>query len=641
MAIDKNLLEEINRFRLYSKYDPKKVLDEQFLNEEVQFDFKDRYFLMYYKKNGKPKLIELGTLDVKTGKFLPTKQGNKLLGTTGEVLPFSQVQGNQKFIELRKVQIDEYGNSSRIVVDKELDDFVEDIIEVNKNYKEELKNREETNKGSNWNGNTSGSIILDIGNQQKYANAYNIPHPNTEFPEAKRLNLLEGRVSPPMTSPLGPDPEIKTLVNVTFDDVDINKTVKTYCDNMIKPNMSDPGVVEEMDSIIERLKKYISAPPDAEGKTALSKLTNITILGQADAAAPGWRPGEPCRGPLDHNYGGMPAKPRAERTADINKAMNKFLATNRATEYKKIFLQRVKEKLGIDLVIKELPSIEHFGKGVEFRGPDYRSIQLRFNAPIHTYNNVQKQNPNPDDIIINNINSKGYEVRKASLNTPQGVKQFTVIDKGYDNVYVSENNILVEKDKPNRGSLNMLHKFSYGIKASMQGMDLTLNTSAGEVTLKGQKGDSGDAMTAIMQSPFGQSWYPGCGHTFLAQAAISFSLEEKNFKDAFFTYKPDDVVTIENENYYRVFGFTYLLLPMSCTNKTSTPPSKKEILADLVSVEPRYTDKQMKYLGKQVKKSIQKDLRDLQQIRRKEERQGEEIQNDIQIRNGRDRTGLY
>jgi len=101
------------------------------------------------------------------------------------------------------------------------------------------------------------------------------------------------------------------------------------------------------------------------------------------------------------------------------------------------------------------------------------------------------------------------------------------------------------------------------------------------------------------------------------------------------------VVTIENENYYRVFGFTYLLLPMSCTNKTSTPPSKKEILADLVSVEPRYTDKQMKYLGKQVKKSIQKDLRDLKQIRRKEERQGEEIQNDIQIRNGRDRTGLY
>lgn len=640
MTIDKNLLEEINRFRLYSKYNPKKVLDEQFLNEEVQFDLKDRYFLMYYKKNGKPKLIEIGTLDVKTGKFLPTKQGNKLLGTTGEVLPFSQVQGNQKFIELRKIKIDEYGNSSRIVVDKELDDFVEDIIEANKNYKEELKNREETNKGSNWDGKTSGSIILDIGQQQVYANAYNIPHPNTEFPEAKRLNLLEGRVTPPMGGPLNPSPDPEEIVTVTFDDIDINKTVKTYCDNMIKPNMSDPKVVQEMDNIIKRLGDYISAPPDVDGKTALSKLTNITILGQADAAAPGWRPGEPCTGPLDHNYGGMPAKPRAERTADINKAMNKFLATNRATEYKKIFLQRVKEKLGIDLVIKELPSIEHFGKGAEFRGPDYRSIQLRFNAPIHKYNNVQRQDPSPIKILIDKIQSKGYEIRVAYLNTPEGVKQFTVIEKGKD-LFVSENNIFIKRDEPKRGGIKMLHKYSYGIKASMQGMDLTLNTSAGEITLKGQKGDSGDAMTAGMQSAFIQTWYPDCGHAFLEQAAISFNLEEQAFKDAFYTYKPDDVVTLENENYYRLYGFTYVLLPMSCTDKISTPPSKKQILMDLVTVEPRYTDKQMKYLGKQVKKSIQQDLKDLEQIRRKEERKGEEIQNDIQIRNGRDRTGLY
>jgi hypothetical protein len=640
MSLNKNLLEEINRFRLYSKYNPKKVLDEQFLNEEVQFDFRDRYFLMYYKKNGKPKLIEIGTLDVKSGKFLPTKQGNKLLGTTGESLPFSQVQGNQTFIDYRKVQIDEYGNATRIVVDKELDDFVEDIIEATKSYREEIKNREETNKGSDWRGKTSGSIILNIGHQQAYANAYNIPHPNTEFPEAKRLNLLEGGVTPPMTSPLNPNPDPEEIVTVTFDDVNINKTVKTYCDNMIKPNMSDPDVVDEMDKIIEKLKTYISAPPDADGKTALSKLTNITILGQADAAAPGWRPGPPCTGALDHNYGGMPAIPRAERTADINKAMNKFLATNRATEYKKILLQRVKQQLGIDLVIKELPSIEYFGKGVEFRGEDYRSIQLRFNAPPHKYVNVQRQDPTPVKILIEKIQSKGYEIRVAYLNTPQGVKQFTVIEKGKD-LYVSENNIFIKRDEPKRGGINMLHKYSYGIKASMQGMDLTLNTSSGEITLKGQKGDNGDAMQAGMQSAFIQTWYPDCGHTFLEQAAISFSLEEQDFKDAFYTYKTDDFVTIENENYYRLYGFTYVLLPMGCTDKTSAPPSKKQILMDLVTVEPRYTDKQMKFLGKQVKKSIQQDLKDLEQIRRKEERKGEEIQNDIQIRNGRDRTGLY
>jgi hypothetical protein len=640
MSLNKNLLEEMSRFRLYSNYNPKKVLDEQFLNEEVQFDFKDRYFLMYYKKNGKPKLIEIGTLDVKSGNFLPTKQGNKLLGTAGESLPFSQVQGNQTFIDYRKVQIDEYGNATRIVVDKELDDFVEDIIEATKSYREEIKNREETNKGSDWGGKTSGSIILNIGHQQTYANAYNIPHPNTEFPEAKRLNLLEGRVTPPMTSPLNPNPDPEEIVTVIFDDVDINKTVKTYCDNMIKPNMSDPKVVNEMDDIIKRLGKYISAPPDADGKTALSKLTNITILGQADAATPGWRPGPPCTGALDHNYGGMPAVPRAERSADFNKAMNKFLATNRATEYKKVFLQRVKEKLGIDLVIKELPSIEYFGQGAEFRGEDYRSIKLRFNAPIHKYVNVQRQDPSPVKILIDKIQSKGYEARVAYLNTPQGVKQFTVIEKGKD-LYVSENNIFIKKDEPKRGTMNMLHKYSYGIKASMQGMDLTLNTSAGEVTLKGQKGDNGDAMTAGMQSAFIQTWYPDCGHAFLEQAAISFSLEEQDFKDAFYTYKPDDVVTIENENYYRLYGFTYVLLPMSCTDKTSTPPSKKEILMNLVTVEPRYTDKQMKFLGKQVKKSIQQDLKDLEQIRRKEERKGEEIQNDIDIRNRRDRTGLY
>ncbi|MFM7982783.1 MAG: hypothetical protein ACKPKO_26015, partial [Candidatus Fonsibacter sp.] len=108
-----------------------------------------------------------------------------------------------------------------------LDDFVEDIIEATKDYREEIKNREETNKGSDWKGNTNGSIILNIGNQQRYVNAHNIPHPNTEFPEAKRLNLLEGRVSPPMDSPIGPKLTPKDLVTVTFDDVDINKTVKT------------------------------------------------------------------------------------------------------------------------------------------------------------------------------------------------------------------------------------------------------------------------------------------------------------------------------------------------------------------------------------------------------------------------------
>jgi len=606
-------------------------IESQRLNESVDFFGEDKYFLMIFKKNGKPKLIEIGTLKVETGKFLPTKEGNKLFNTTGDVLLFSQLKENEKFKKLRSVRVDEFGNSERIVSDVELDDYVESIIEDNLNYKEELKNRESISKGSNWNGNTTGSIILDIGDSQTYANAYNIPNPNTEFPEARRLNLLEA-ITKPGSTKLSPNPDPQEFVDITFDDVDINKTVKTYCDNMIKPNMSDPDVVREMDIIIERLKKYISAPPDVEGKTALSKLTNITILGQADAAAPGWLPGPPCTGGLDHDYGGIEKLPRKERSVQMKHDMNKFLATNRATEYKKVFLQRVKEKLGVDLVIKELPSIEYYGKGEQYRGEQYRSIQLRFNAPLHRYNNINRQDSTPIKILIDDLESAGYSVELANINTPSGVKKFTVLRKG-EEVYVSENNIFMKKDSPDRGTINMLHKYSYGVKASLEGYNLVIKTSAGDVTLEGEKGNRGNAMIAGSQKSFFQTWYPFCDYEFLEVAGICFP---KPNKDAFYAYKPEDVINVKNETYYRLYGFTYSLIPMGCTNKTSSPPSKKKIIMDMLSSEPRYSDKQLRYLGKKVQKAIGKDLKNLEQLRRKEEIKLYDIQMDINDRKRRD-----
>ena len=327
---NKILLEEINRFRMMTNYQPGKLLNEQkynLLNEETQFFGQDKYFLMTFKKNGKPKLIEIGTYIVKENKFLPTNDGKKLLGINQDEIQFSELQRNRKFTQYRSVAVDEYGGGNRIVSDSELDDFVQNLVDTNLNYAKELKNREETTKGSNWNGSNSGKVILNIGMSQTYANAYNVPNPSDEFPEAKRMNLLEAKTTPASTK-LSPTTKPSEIVTVTFDKVKVNSGVKTYCDNMIKPNMSNIEVVKEMDGIIKKLKTYISAPVDSEGKTALSKLTNITILGQADAAAPGWLPGPPCTGGLDHSYGGMEKVPNNKRSEQMKHDMNKFLATN-------------------------------------------------------------------------------------------------------------------------------------------------------------------------------------------------------------------------------------------------------------------------------------------------------------------------
>ena len=79
MDINKKLLQEINRFRLMSSYQPGKLLNEQkILNEEMFFGEQDKYFLVSFKKNGKPKLTEIGTNIVKENKFLPTEYGKKL-----------------------------------------------------------------------------------------------------------------------------------------------------------------------------------------------------------------------------------------------------------------------------------------------------------------------------------------------------------------------------------------------------------------------------------------------------------------------------------------------------------------------------------------------------------------------------------
>jgi hypothetical protein len=626
MSLNKNLLEEINRFRMMSSYEPGKLLNEQkILNEEMFFGKQDKYFLVTYKKNGKPKLTEIGTNIVEENKFLPTEYGKKLLGIEQESIQFIQLQKNATFQKYRSVAVDKDGNEPRIVTDAELDDFVENLIEKNLNYQQELKNRESVVKGSNWNGNNSGKIICNIGMQQTYANAYNVPNPSDEFPEAKRMNLLEAMVMPASTK-LSPTTTPKETVTVTFDKVKVNSGIKTYCDNMIKPNMSNPKVVDEMDDIIKRLKAYISAPPDAEGKTALSKLTNITILGQADSAAPGWVPGPPCTGSIDHNYGGIERIPRKERSEQMIHSMNKFLATNRASEYKKIFIQRVKEQLGIDIVINELPSIEYYGKGESFRGEKYRSIEINFNAPPHTYDNVIKQDPTQGKLIIDKIESSGYDAMLSSLNTPEGIKKYTTITKGKD-LYVSENNILMSKNSPDSGTLDMLHKYSYGVDATLEGYNLKIKTSAGVVTLIGYQGTDGDAFTAGMQSAFFQTWTPSCDQQFLEVTAVSYPVPNQ---DAFYSYKEDEVIVIDNENYYKLYGSTYVLLPMTCTNKTSTPPSKAEIMASLISTEPRYTDKQLSYLGKKVQKMIKKDLKDLEKLN-KPKGGLESIQQDIQF----------
>jgi hypothetical protein len=138
---------------------------------------------------------------------------------------------------------------------------------------------------------------------------------------------------------------------------------------MVKPYFDKfPEALQTFDIIVEAFTEYIKMGGG-------NNLDNVTIQGSADSGKPTLDVPEGYGGSLDHPdsqpYGGE---------KDPYK-MNQYLADNRANEYAKVLIQRIKEATGFDLKIKVLPGINYYGQPGK-RGQEFRTITLTPNAKV-------------------------------------------------------------------------------------------------------------------------------------------------------------------------------------------------------------------------------------------------------------------
>jgi hypothetical protein len=622
--MEKRILEEINRFKMISSYQPGKLITEQkLLNEETQWFGEDKYFMVIYKKNKKPKLVEIGTAFVKKNIFIPTKKGKEILGRNQDSITWSQLERDEKFQFYRKLG----GGNGTIVSDYEVDEMVNQLIKQNNSYADEIESRLQQTKETNWNKTNSGKILLNLGSSLKYANAIYIKvdsHPE------KLFNLIEGPIIPGLSELSFKSRSAGTKTEIIIPNVKLNETVNTYCDNMIKPNLENPDVKQEFMSIMRSIKKYVDTPADENGVTALSKLQNakITIFGQADSGRPGWIPGYPCRNTtndLDHNYGGLEKIPVKSRTEQYSKKMNEYLAENRAKQYGKLLSDEVKKLYGIDLNIQYTWK-EYFGEGDSKRGEKWRSIELKFNTPVHTY--VIGGDPedwkSEGEKLNDEYKKLGYKWGISRLYTTQGVKKFSCLEKK-GNLWCAQNNRL-PLNESDKGDIGMLPKVTYTVNAKLEGIDLIIETSLGDIRLRGQKGAYGQTYDAGIQNALFDTWMR-CNSA--DYSTISFPEPDK---DAYYTYDPSDVINVLNENFYRVKAGGFIMFAMNCAAVSKPIPiTDEEVAAELVKEKPIYNEKQLKFLSKQVDKDLSKQIKSFDK-RNRPKGDNEEIQQDIQLK---------
>lgn len=255
-----------------------------------------------------------------------------------------------------------------------------------------------------------------------------------------RTNISStGKVITPPTPPTPPTPII------TIPIYNIKGGSLPYADNMVMPYFGKyPDAQEQFKKIVGAFKEYI----DAGGG---DKLTNVTIQGSADSAAPTlkWPSGY---SELDH-----PNEPYNGKTDP--KEMNQYLADMRANQYAQALINAIKEKTGFDLKIKILKGNNFYGQGDGKRGEEFRKITLKPNAEQHEV--VDKNE------ISGNVGTKG-------VNNKSTIKPYlvNVYPNGYDNPtkiegFKLKNGIAIKKEDAD--DLGLTGTFEFAKNAEMKG----------------------------------------------------------------------------------------------------------------------------------------------------------------------------
>jgi len=256
--------------------------------------------------------------------------------------------------------------------------YIEDDGLSKKERKAKRKKEKSQSKASNnWMGQDSGTIIFGDEEMERFPIAVNVGFEKFDLRYTYKVigsGESEEEPKPAPTPPEETTPTPKPPDEVfTIEDFTVMGTGLPYADNMVMPYFSKkPKSQEQFNKIVNGFVKYINAGGG-------DKLTNVTIKGSADSAAPTETVPSGYGTELDHPggkpwFGGIPA-------SDLKKR-NQWLADNRAKQYANALITAIKEKTGFDLKIEVLPGDNYYGQQGK-RGPEFRKITLKPNAPEH------------------------------------------------------------------------------------------------------------------------------------------------------------------------------------------------------------------------------------------------------------------
>jgi len=358
--MNKNIIEEIYKMRSLMG-----VHNNQYFINEVET--KNAYDIIWNNQDDKDYYNEI-IGGIKDGNLNLNSLGRSLFSAKKYSETIEQVE---KLKELGLVRYDEMEFNPATKVRKK------DVRRSKKMYKRNVSSALES---ADWVNGNNGTLFFLASDEYGTVCAINVSKQDGFIfrAESQRFDVV------PSKGVYGDEPEIKVsgTPEIILEPVLIGKDFKTFPDNIITPNIKYGSFKDEFDKIVRDFVAYIKTNPDAEGRSAVSKLTNITIQGQADSANPTWDVPSGYDS-LDHSYGGMKRKKNsADYTSDELDEMNLFLAENRAKKYKEMLINEVKKQTGVQLTITELEPISYRGQK-DRRGGQWRSIILKPNAPRH------------------------------------------------------------------------------------------------------------------------------------------------------------------------------------------------------------------------------------------------------------------
>jgi len=400
MSLNKNILQEINRFRMMTSYQPGNLLNEQRYNLLKEESYIGTYKIIWMETGGNQN--DLQTLPNDRGGYM-----NEVIGTiVDDVLTLNEIgnfifnkRGYNKTIE----EVELLERQGKLQINEPV---LDDYSKVGKKNKSKLKSNDDNTSGdisrrdirknkkaSQFAYEEYMTTSIDAADWKKGNNGTMIL--NSEMPAAYGVGKNNGYlwastaaefwVEPPSGPEVVPYYSGDTEPGDTVDDFDIGRSTNTYPPNIVKPKLEGDAKTE-FDIIVNEFVQYIK-------NGGFEKLTNVTIQGTADASNPTWN-APTGYDFIDHTYGGMrrPTKKEPQTKQELEE-MNIYLARYRAINYANKLIEEIKKQTGKTITIKQLEPISYLGESGK-KGAKWRTINLRANAPtleITTVDPIRKQ----------------------------------------------------------------------------------------------------------------------------------------------------------------------------------------------------------------------------------------------------------